>query len=131
MGHGLVDRASPRRDMPAVSPPPLRLLDRALDRELTRACVLVGRASGTLTQVILSTEVGQHPVDLLWAACDVRAAELCDEYGVEMLLVEEDGRVRIRIDRYLASAPCPVPRSRWRRWWCRWCRRSGASDRQP
>jgi hypothetical protein len=118
MGHGLVDRAAPRRELPVAVLVPLRLLDRALERELTRACALVGRASGARAQVILATEAGPYPVDLLWAACDVRAAELCDEYGVEMLLVEEDGQVRIRIDRYLA--PESASRSRWHRWWCRW-----------
>lgn len=116
MTRGLLDRASSRAEGIATPPPPLRLLDRTLERELTAACALVGRATGTGTQVILEAAVGAHPVALFWAACDVRAAELCDKYGVELLLVEEDGRVRIRIDQYHAADPGPPPRSRWHTW---------------
>jgi hypothetical protein len=123
MARGLLDRASSRAEGLATPPPPLRLLDRALDRELTDACALVGRAVGTGTQVILEAAVGAHPLPLFWAACDVRAAELCNKYGVELLLVEEDGRVRVRVDQYHAAAPGSPPRSRWYAWW-RW-RRSG------
>lgn len=119
MTRGLLDRAAARADGIATSPPPLRLLDRALDRELTDACALVGRVTGTGAQVILEATVGAHPVALFWAACDERAAELCNRYGVELLLVEEGGRVRIRIDQYHAADPGPPPRLRWRAWW-RW-----------
>lgn len=121
MAHGLLDRAA-RADAAATPPPPLRLLDRALDRQLTEACALVGRAVGTGTRVILEADVGAHPVPLFWAACDVRAAELCNKYEVELLLVEEDGRVRIRIDRYHATELGP-PSRRGRRAWWPWSRR--------
>lgn len=119
MARGLLDRPSPHQDTSVTSPIPLRLLDRALDRELTRSCALVGRASGAGTQVILSTDAGMHPMPLFWVSCNARAAELCDKYGVELLLVEEDGRVRIRIDRYQASDRVSIARSRWLGWW-RW-----------
>jgi hypothetical protein len=119
MARGLLDRASSRAEDIAAPPPPLRLLDRALDRELTEACALVGRAVGTGTQVILEAAVGAHPVTTFWAACDVRAAELCTRYGVELLLVEEDGRIRIRVDQYHAAALGPPSRSRRHAWW-RW-----------
>lgn len=119
MTRGLLDRASSRAEGIAAPPPPLRLLDRALDRELTNACALVGRAVGTGTQVLLEAAVGAHPVTLFWAACDVRAAELCNKYGVELLLVEEDGWIRIRIDQYHAADPGSPSRSRRHAWW-RW-----------
>ncbi len=109
----LLDRAPAREGGVAPVPTPLRLLDRALNRELARACALVGAASGTAAQVILEADVGAHPVPLFWAACDVRAAQLCDRYGVELLLVEENGRVRIRIDRHQANRSDAAPRSRW------------------
>ncbi len=118
MEHGLLDRPSPHRNTPELSSVPLRLLDAALDRELTRACALVGRATGAGTQVILSADVGMHPVDLFWAACDTRAAQLCNQYGVELWLVEEHGQVRIRIEQYQANSPV-VTRSRWHAWWRR------------
>lgn len=117
MARGLLDRAASRAEGIAPPPPPLRLLDRALDRELTAACALVGRAVGTGTRVILEAAIGAHPVALFWVACDVRAAELCNKYGVELLLVEENGQVRIRIDQYRAADPGP---SSWwgrRAWW--------------
>jgi hypothetical protein len=117
MVRGLLDRAPAHEDRVAPVPPPLRLLDRALDRELARACALVGGASGAGAQVILEAAVGAHPVAVFWAACDVRAAELCDTYGVELLLVEEDGRVRIRIDQYHATDPSPRPWWGRRTWW--------------
>lgn len=119
MERGLLDRPSPQRNTSVRSAVPLRLLDSALDRELTQACALVGRATGTGTQVILSADVGAHPVDLFWAACDTRAAQLCNQYGVELWLVEEHGQVRIRIERYRANSPVTT-RLRWRARWRRW-----------
>lgn len=119
---GLLDRPSPRRNTSVLSSVPLRLLDSALDRELTRACALVGRATGAGAQVILSADVGAHAVDLFWAACDTRAAQLCNQYGVELWLVEEHGQVRIRIEQYQANSPV-ITRSRWHAWWRRWLRR--------
>lgn len=119
MERGLLDRPSQHHnDAEAVtSPVPLRLLDRALDREFTRACALVGAAAEAGTQVILTANAGAHPVALFWAACDARAAQLCDRYGVELLLIEEHGQVQIRIDRY--QPPGPVATTRWR--WLSWC----------
>lgn len=125
MARGLRDRAATRAEGIAAAPPPLRLLDRALDRDLAAACALVGRAVGPGTQVVLEAAVGAHPVALFWAACDVRAAELCDRYGVELLLVEEGGRVRIRIDQYHAADPGPPARHGRRAWWRRWRDRLG------
>lgn len=116
---GLLDRPSPRRNTSVLSSVPLRRLDSTLDRELIRACALVGRATGAGTQVILSADVGAHPVDLFWATCDTRAAQLCNQYGVELWLVEEHGQVRIRIEQYQANGPV-VTRSRWHAWWRRW-----------
>lgn len=119
MVRGLLDRAPAREVGVAAVPTPLRLLDRALDRDLARACALVGGAAGAQARAILEADVGAHPVPVFWAACDVRAAELCDTYGVELLLVEEDGQVRIRIDRYHPADPGPAHpgwHARWR-WW--------------
>lgn len=115
MERGLLERSthdSPARGAP---PTPLHLLDRALDRELTRACALVGEAAGA--QVILAAPVGPHPIPLFWEACNARAAQLCDQYGVELLLVEEGGQLRIRIDKDHATAHRAASPSRWFGWW--------------
>jgi hypothetical protein len=123
MERGLLDRPAPRRDTPVTSPVPLRLLDHALDRDLAHACALVGAATGAGTQVILETTAGAHPVDLFWAACDARAAQLCDRYGVELWLVEEQGQIRIRIERYQADDAVVAARTGRAGWWRRLRRR--------
>ena len=121
----LLDRTEPRVATPLAPPVPLRLLDPALDRDLTLACALVGQASSADAEVILVGDAGTHPVPLYWAACNALAARLCARYGVEILLAEEHGRVRMRIERYRAPGSsvgpemaAPRPRRPWlRRWW--------------
>lgn len=120
MERGLLERSAPHGTARGTPPTPLHLLDRALDRELTRACALVGEAAGAQAQVILATSVGTHPIPLFWEACNARAAQLCDQYDVELLLVEEGGHLRIRIDKDHATARRPAPPSRWFDWWHRW-----------
>jgi hypothetical protein len=119
MARGLLEQSAPGGTVGGTPPPPLHLLDRALDRELTRACALVGEAAGAQAQVILAASAGSHPIPLLWEACNARAAQLCDQYGVELLLVEEDGQLRIRIDKAPGAARRPAAPSRWFSWWRR------------
>lgn len=120
MERGLLERSAPGGMARGTPPTPLHLLDRGLDRELTRACALVGEASGAAAQVILAVDVDTHPIPLFWEACNARAAQLCDQYGVELLLVEEGGHLRIRIDKARATARRPAPPSRRFDWWHRW-----------
>src|SRR5262245_49592259 len=109
-----------------VPPVPLGTLDGDLDRQFARACALVAQAAPYGARADLVTTAGRHPVPQFWAACDARAAQLCNRYGVEILLVEEAGEVRIRIEHHTApgqdatpGTPAPVrPRRPWPgRWW--------------
>src|SRR4051794_36824453 len=80
--------------------PALAQLDGELDRRFTLACSLVGQPEGRWAQVTLVADAGERAAAQLWQACNARAAQLCSEYGVEVLLVEEEGQLRIRIERY-------------------------------
>jgi hypothetical protein len=133
MDREALGRPEPPTSTVEVALPAPGHLDGDLDRRLTLACSLVGRPEGRWAQVTLVVDASERAVPEFWDACNARVAQLCNEYGVEGLLVEEAGQVRIRIERYHGPNQADEPREPdrateghahwpWTRLWRGWVR---------
>lgn len=95
-----LNRASqPTEIMPASTAAPTPALDRTLEWQLHRACRTVARPAHGCPGVGDELDAGEHGPDELWRAVNAHAAALSWSYGVEVLLVQEGGQLRMVVER--------------------------------
>jgi hypothetical protein len=131
-----VARPASSPSAPRRAPDALAALDPLLEQELVWACRIVGDPARGGPRMDIVAALGAHDPDAFWAACDRRSAELAHQYGVEILLAQEDAarEVRIRVEPFTPAEPWvegatpataaapPAARPRWpalRHWWRR------------
>ncbi len=76
------------------------LLDRALEWQLDWACRTVAEPAQGRPHVEFVVDAGERDLDEFWRAANARAAELCWQHRVEVLLIMEGGELRIVVERH-------------------------------
>ena len=100
MSHDLAGRVATVTAETAATPAVAPLLDRTLDWQFDWACRTVAEPAHGRPRIEVVVDAGERDSDEVWRAANARAAELCWQHRVEILLVQEGSELRIAVERH-------------------------------